>query len=520
MSPVVPISDELLLRLQDRAAQGGCTVGELLAQWLDTSPCEHGITDRQMFDNNHAVQLLIDPDSGRIIAANQAAARFYGYSVAQLQAMSIQDIDTLTEAEIHSEMQRAHSQERIYFAFRHRLASGEVRCVDVYSGPVPTPQGDLLHSIIIDATERKRMETALRESEQRYRTVADFSADWTYWQKADGSLHYVSPVCEKICGWTPAELRDTPGLIEQMILPDDRPTWDAHFHDHTSDVPARQIQYRIRHRDGSIRWIEHTCRPVLDDDGQFDGYHVSNHDITRRIEAQEQALALALERERVQLLTTFIQNAAHEFRTPLTTISSAAHLLMRSTDPDYRANKAAQVEQQIERITGLVDMLLMMVKLEKGDAMAFYPLDLLHMLERVCADMRATYGSQPAIHCALPAALPPVNGHDEYLAYALRQVIDNACRFTPPEGRITVTAENRGDAVRLLIQDTGPGIPPEHMPHIFETFWRHDTAHSTPGLGLGLPLARKIIELHQGQVSISSQPGQGTRCQIVLPPAN
>jgi diguanylate cyclase (GGDEF)-like protein/PAS domain S-box-containing protein len=116
---------------------------------------------RQMFERHHAIQLLIDPDSGFIVQANQAACDFYGFSADELRTRNITDINTLSKDEVAAEMARASIEQRTYFIFQHRLASGAVRDVEVHSGPVSIGGRSLLYSIIHDITERRQAEAAL-----------------------------------------------------------------------------------------------------------------------------------------------------------------------------------------------------------------------------------------------------------------------------------------------------------------------------------------------------------------------
>ncbi|MCI5207686.1 MAG: PAS domain S-box protein [Candidatus Electrothrix sp. ATG2] len=122
---------------------------------------------RQTFETNMAVKLIINPLDGTIVEANQAAASYYGYSVDQLVTMGITDINQLSSAEVQAEMVRAQQEERLYFNFRHKLASGEVRDVEVYSGPLQSGERTLLYSIIHDITERKQAEKAQKRAEQQ-----------------------------------------------------------------------------------------------------------------------------------------------------------------------------------------------------------------------------------------------------------------------------------------------------------------------------------------------------------------
>jgi signal transduction histidine kinase len=215
------------------------------------------------------------------------------------------------------------------------------------------------------------------------------------------------------------------------------------------------------------------------------------------------------------LLTTFIQDAAHEFRTPLTTIGSSSYLIVRSDDQAHRARKAAQIELSIQRITRLVDMLTLMASLENGDApLPGLPVDVVKVLNDVCE------GATDNLTVAVPHDLPHIMGNGDQLTTALAQIIDNACRFTPATGTIRLVAGTEPEHIWITVRDAGPGISAEALPHIFKTFWRQDGAHTTPGLGLGLPIARRIIEAHGGTIDVTSIDGQGTTVRVRLPLAD
>ena len=128
----------------------------------------------------------------------------------------------------------------------------------------------------------------LRETEFRYRTVADFTYDWEYWTNMNGTLRYVSPSCERISGYTPQQFMENPSLYREIIIPEDQDIWDNHYHDSRQDPGVREIQFRIRRNDGSIRWIEHVCQPVTGEQGESLGFRASNRDITKRKEGEIQ----------------------------------------------------------------------------------------------------------------------------------------------------------------------------------------------------------------------------------------
>jgi PAS domain S-box-containing protein len=118
---------------------------------------------RKLFEDHSAVKLILDPDTGNIVDANEAAAVFYGWSREQLKQMKIQEINTLPPEEVKKEMEKVRAQKRIYFEFRHRRADGSVRDVGVFSSKIETNKRDLLHSIVYDITDRKQAEEELRK---------------------------------------------------------------------------------------------------------------------------------------------------------------------------------------------------------------------------------------------------------------------------------------------------------------------------------------------------------------------
>ncbi len=140
----------------------------------------------------------------------------------------------------------------------------------------------------------------LRETELRYRTVADFTYDWEYWVNLDGTLRYVSPSCERISGYSPGQFMDKPALLREIIIAEDQDVWRKHYHDARKEPKAREIQFRIRSRDGRIRWIEHACQPVIGEQGELFGFRVSNRDITKRKEGETKLQNAYLEIEHLK----------------------------------------------------------------------------------------------------------------------------------------------------------------------------------------------------------------------------
>ena len=146
---------------------------------------------------------------------------------------------------------------------------------------------------ITDITQRKLAEQELRQAELRYRIVAEYNYDWEYWENPDGSMNYISPSCKRITGYEAKEFMDRSSLVGEIVLPEDKGVWKNHHHNTPKNIDPHRIQFRIRQRDGKIRWIEHGCQPIRDNSGKFLGFRASNRDITDRKMAEE-ALQRAL----------------------------------------------------------------------------------------------------------------------------------------------------------------------------------------------------------------------------------
>lgn len=172
---------------------------------------------------------------------------------------------------------------------------GTQRIIQPLPSTIKTDNGYMIVSFIRDVTERKLSEEALRQSEIRFRTIADFTYDWEYWVGPDQSVIYMTPSCERVTGYQAEAFAADPELLINIIHPDDRHLMIEHTHQDTEPGEVVPIDFRLIRRDGTMRWIAHVCRPVFDEAGRALGRRVSNRDITER-KRVEQAL---MEQERL-----------------------------------------------------------------------------------------------------------------------------------------------------------------------------------------------------------------------------
>jgi len=241
----------------------------------------------QVVDRLIDIVLLVGPD-GSILDANLAAVGSYGYSLAELLALNIRDIRALEDqAEIRGQMSQA-AESGVLFEAVHRRQDGAVFPVEVRSTRVEGDGETALLSIVRDISERRQAEDAVRTSELKFRTVADFAYDWEAWNAPDGSYRYVSPSCERITGHTAEEFMADPYLTVRITHPEDLEASAEHHRAAEAESRAKDLEldFRIVLPDGETRWISHLCTPVYGEDGEWLGRRESNRDITAQKQAE------------------------------------------------------------------------------------------------------------------------------------------------------------------------------------------------------------------------------------------
>lgn len=253
-------------------------------------------------------------------------------------------------------------------------------------------------------------------------------------------------------------------------------------------------------------------------DSESVGALIILHNVTEQRLAEARAYRLEMERERVNTLSQFIESASHEFRTPLSIIKNSAFLISRTDDPAKRTDKLGQIDSQVARINQLVDALLNVVRLNAKSELDLKPLAINPLIEQVYKQITSNAAAkQQVITLDLALQLPAINGDAPYLNAALEAIIENAMRYTPVDGTVMITTRQQDSEVIITVHDTGVGIEPDDLPHIFDMFYRVDKAHSTVGFGTGLAIAQRVVALHGGMVEAASTAGTGTVITVHLP---
>jgi len=242
-----------------------------------------------------------------------------------------------------------------------------------------------------------------------------------------------------------------------------------------------------------------------------------------RMAAQLQDSFATLESER-DTLRTFIADMSHELRTPITALRTFNDLLSQGAvaDEDVRDEFINESALQIERLEWLAQNLLDLSRFDAGLAEVHVQrIDLRPLVQRVTDEAKLS-AERKGVDLELDTPSIPVFAHADAarMQQAFSNVLLNAIKFTPTDGHIGVTVRREGKSTMIHVADTGPGIPPDELPHIFERFYRGpSTATSVGGSGLGLPIVRSIMHAHQGEVEVTSEVGAGTEVVLSLPAA-
>jgi len=292
------------------------------------------------------------------------------------------------------------------------------------------------------------------------------------------------------------------------------------FAGHTIDARVE----RLERSDGSVQWVQWDLRPWHDADGKVGGVLIAAEDVSERMHLQNEREAhIARLEEAERRKDEFLAMLAHELRNPLAPIATGARLLEQTADAAQLRRIAAIIDRQSGHLARLVDDLLDVSRVTQNKIqLVMAPADVTECIQRAVEQVRPLVDEKGhALHVGVEDGGGLwVRGDTTRLAQVLCNLLNNAAKYTPPGGRIALTARAEDDEVVVSVQDDGPGIAPALLTCVFDLFvqGQQQLSRSEGGLGLGLPLVRKLTELHGGSVSAySAGVGQGSTFTVRLP---
>ena len=473
----------------------------------------------------------IDAPGPRILYVNEAFTRITGYKPEEVLGKTpriLQGAKT-DQAQLQKVRNALSRWESITVEVINYCKDGSEFWNEFSLVPVANAKGWYTHWIAVqrDTTERKQVEQALRQSEERFRSLIENALDIIMILDPDGTIGYVSPSVEKVLGYAVTELVGE--NVNAFIHPEDLPiaqsfpqvTLRDRLTNNNQAEILNPIEFRHRHQDGSWRILEAISQPFADSAATL-RVMVNARDITERKRLDEIWLALEREKELSELKTRFFSMASHEFRTPLSTALAAAQVLENSQqewdNTEKRLRNLHRIQDSVRNMVQLLDDILTINRAETGK-LAFNPKSL--ALEAYCRhfveEMQLNAGNLHQITFSCQGKSQHVCLDEKLLRSMPSNLLSNAIKYSPQGGNISLSLQFQSGNLIIKVQDQGIGILLEDQKQLFEPFHRGKNVKTISGTGLGLVVVKKCVDLHQGHISVSSEVGRGTTCVINIP---
>ncbi|MBD1848230.1 PAS domain-containing protein [Cyanobacteria bacterium FACHB-63] len=393
----------------------------------------------------------------------------------------------------------------------------------------------------IEAAERMQLESEpdcgqieaqLHESESQYRVLAEAIPQLIWVTASDGQNEYVNQRFCDFVGLTSSQLLSLDWL--SIVHPDDRDRTRERWLTSVKSGSPYEIEYRFRHFDGTYHWFLGQGVPFRDEQGQVVKWFgtCTNIDFQKqheaesmRLMAEQQAAREAAERAN-RIKDELLAVVSHELRTPLNPILGWSKLLrMGKLTPERAIEALGTIERNAQQQAQLIDDLLDISRiLHNKLVLTVGPVDLAEIVANALETIQlATQAKSIHVEASLAVHIGAIRGDAGRLQQIVGNLLSNAVKFTPEGGRIQVQLTQVERHVQLQVIDTGKGIAPEFLPHLFEAFRQEDntTTRQFGGLGLGLAIVQELVELHGGTVMVDSPGvGQGATFTVKLPIAS
>ena len=414
---------------------------------------------------------------------------------------------------------QAAIRQKCMFESEHRVfrADGSIGWTHARSVPMLDASGEIVEWIGMasDITSRKRTEQQVADQRRMYEAILTNTPDLAYVWNLDHRFIYANEGLLRMWG------RSWEEAIGKRCIELGYEPWHAELHDREIDqvIATRQPVRGEVPFNGAFgrRYYDYLLVPVIGPSGEVEAVAGTTRDVTER--KQLEGSLLVADRRKDEFLATL----AHELRNPLAPIRNAVQLLKMGNPPGETLRAAREIiERQINHMVRLVDDLMDVSRITMGQV------NLRNervSLRRVLDD--ALEAAQPAIEAGkhrlqvdVPEEVLQIEGDPTRLSQVFQNLLDNAAKYTPPGGSITLRVAQVGDQVQVSVRDNGIGIATDMHPRVFELFTRVNPGDriKTSGLGIGLSLARKLVELHLGTIEVRSDgPGSGSEFIVTLP---
>ena len=477
---------------------------------------------RLLFESNPQPMWVYDQETRRFLAVNNAAVHHYGYSRQEFLAMTIEEIRPPEDVAILNQYLTSQVPPQFNRAgeWRHQKKDGTIINVEITSNRLDFGGRKAVFVLANDITERKAAEKALRDSEDRYRDLVDNSHELICTHDLEGHVISVNPWASKVLGYSQDKLI---GMnIRDGLLPEYRHEFDKYIEKVKTEGSAKGVM-KVRARNGEIRLWEYynTLRTQGVETPIVRGMA---HDATERRQALDREKEARIEAEEAnRVKDEFLSTLSHELRTPLTAIMGWSNLLLHGDVDETKRRQAIEtIARNANSQCQLIDDLLEVSRIITGKLrLDFVGCELQPVIEAAAESLRPTAEAKGVrLQLSLTPNVGTVMGDRERLQQVVWNLVSNAVKFTPSGGEVNVNLQRINSHLEIEVTDSGAGIHPDFLPHVFDRFRQADgsTTRTHGGLGLGLAIVRHLVELHGGVARAdSSGPGKGARFTVRLP---
>jgi len=403
-------------------------------------------------------------------------------------------------------------------------AKGTLKWWDVLVAPILDASGNVVRFVSVsrDITERIQAENELKETNLKFQMLADNMSQFAWTADAQGSVFwynqrwydYTGTSLEEMrgWGWKSVQHPDHADRVVERV----QQSWD-------SGEPWEDT-FPLRGKDGSYRWFLTRAMPIRDEQGQLVRWFGTNTDVTDQRETAEElrCVAAALS-EADRRKNEFLATLAHELRNPLAPIRNGLQVMLLAKDNvEMVEHSRTMMERQLDHMVRLVDDLMDVSRITRGKLeLKREHLELADVINSAVETSRPLIEQMGhTLQVSMPAEPIIINADLTRLAQAILNLLNNAAKYSERNGQIWLTAERQANDVIISIRDTGIGLDADQLPRSFEMFSQVDNSlgKSQGGLGIGLTLVRRLVEMHDGNVEAhSAGPGTGSEFIVRLP---
>ncbi|RYZ42463.1 MAG: PAS domain S-box protein [Myxococcaceae bacterium] len=476
--------------------------------------------------SNAADAIISIDDAQRIVLFNAGAERIFGYTANEVVGQSLELLLPENLQGIHARhvrhfargsMTSRHMGERLPISGRRK--GGETFPAEASISKLEVEGARLLTVILRDITARKRAEEVLRNSEERFRTSFEDAPIGMALVGLDGRFLNVNASLRHIVGYSQAELLAR--TFQDITVPEDLELDLMNARRLIEgDIDTYQIEKRYFHQDGHIVTTLMRGSMVRDAQGRPLHFVSQIQDITER-KQMEQAWRFLLEKSQqaTRVRDEVLRIVAHDLRAPLNVIALSAGVLRKELSESGALHRPLDsLEKSLQRANRLIQDLLDVARMEGSSLSVEREVLDVAPLVREAVELHRALAEAKSLHLVaiVPEGLPPVLADRGRTLQVFSNLMGNALKFTPEGGSITLRVQAEAGQVRFSVSDTGPGIPPEDQPHLFEPFWQAH-ARRKEGAGLGLAIVKGLVEAHGGHLGVESHPGAGSTFFFTLP---